>query len=574
MRSWIQKSFRNRVFASVLIITLLPIVICNVLLMMLLQFAGERERAEQAQASLTACVQTLDSVAQKMHAISDDLADSTVVRSALRQDSVSSRVLFQRLNTATAELRNVCRVDICLRDGTCGYSTENPLAGNYNPHWGALRDAGMSEKLEFRADENGDAIQAARAIRTIEGNILGYLVFTVNEEKLDDIFAGSYSSANDLFILDSAWRILYRTTPAEDAGVSRWLRWEYRSGQISQGIDDGECRYFYRAYPGMSVTLLLRQSKMFNKIVLDILSGLSYLMGLTSLMLCAAYALWLSGQLSDPIHTLTDAMKTVETGRMNITVPEDRQDELGLLSRGFNRMNRKYQDNLAASVERQKELDDTRVRMMQAQLNPHFLYNTLDSIKWMGVTNHVPQIADLATDLGVLLRASISWDEFITVEKELELIERYLEIQYIRFEDRFTCEIAVEEEAMRCMMPKLALQPIVENAIVHGVADREEGYIKITSRREGDTLILTVTDNGCGIPEQVLQRLAQGAVQTPAKHLGMYNVNQIIRLHYGSEYGLRAWSVPGQGSTVELHLPMERQKERSADNAENLDCGR
>lgn len=574
MKQWIENSFRNRVFASVLIITLLPIVVCNVLLMMLVQFTGEKERAAQAQESLSACVQALDSVQQQIAAISADLADSTVVRSALRQNSVSSRVLFQRLNTATAQLRDVCRVDICLRDGTCGYSTEGMAMNDYHPDWGALRAAGQSSKLEFLAEEEGKAIQAARAVCTIDGDILGYLVFTVSEQNLDALLSDCYSRTNDLFILNSAWRVLYTTSLAEDTEITHWLRWEYRSDGLNQGIADGECRFFYREYPGMNVILLMRQPMMFNRTVQDVFSGLSYLMGLTSLMLCAAYALWMAGHLFQPIHTLTDAMEAVESGNMNIIIPEDRADELGSLSRGFNRMNRKYRENLASSVERQRELDDTRVRMMQAQLNPHFLYNTLDSIKWMGVTNHVPEIANLATDLGVLLRASISWDEFITVEKELELIERYLEIQYIRFEDRFTCEIAVDETVMHCMMPKLSLQPIVENAIIHGVADLEEGYIKITSRQEGNTLVLSVTDNGCGIPEAMLQKLTDTTLRTPVKHLGMYNVNQIIRLHYGPDYGLRAWSVPGEGSTVELHLPMERQNERSADNAENLDSGR
>lgn len=563
MKNWIQKSFRNRVFASVLMITLLPILFCNVLLLMLLQFTGEQERGTQAQASLSSCVQTMEAIRQQMVAISDDLAESTVVRSALRQDSVTSRVLFQRLNTATAQIRNACRVDICLRDGTCGYSTDSQPVEKYKPQWGVLRAAAMSDTLEFRAAEDCKALQAARAIRTIDEKILGYLVFTVTEENLDGLLTSCYSAANDLFLLNPAWRIFYRTSPAESQDISHQLRWEYRSGGLKQGTADSECRYFYREYPQMGMIFLLRQSKMFNHTVMNAFSWLSYSLGLISLLMCAVYALWLSGQLSDPIHTLTDAMETIESGKLDVTVREDRQDELGMLSRGFNRMTRKYRENLAASVERQKELDDTRVRMMQAQLNPHFLYNTLDSIKWMGVTNHVPAVADLSADLGMLLRASISWDEFITVEKELELIERYLEIQYIRFEDRFTCEIAVEEAAMGCLIPKLALQPIVENAIVHGVADREEGYIKITSRREGDTLILAVTDNGCGIPERVLRQLEEGAVRTSAKHLGMYNVNQIIRLHYGPDYGLRAWSVPGQGSTVELHLPVEHQNERS-----------
>lgn len=137
------------------------------------------------------------------------------------------------------------------------------------------------------------------------------------------------------------------------------------------------------------------------------------------------------------------------------------------------------EQNLKRSVERQKELNDTRIRMMQAQLNPHFLYNTLDSMKWMGVSHGVPQVATLAEDLAQILRASISGAEFVTLGQELELLERYIDIQLIRFEDRFACEIEVDDALTSCMVPKLVLQPIVENAVIHGVRDMDDGYIKI-----------------------------------------------------------------------------------------------
>ena len=129
----------------------------------------------------------------------------------------------------------------------------------------------------------------------------------------------------------------------------------------------------------------------------------------------------------------------------------------------------------------------------------------------------------------------------------------------MRFEDRFACEIDVEERFQHCELPKLALQPLVENAIIHGVADENEGYIKITAWEESGDLILCVQDNGCGMDADTLTRL-NGDSQN-GKHLGLHNVNQILRLHYGERYGVRAESTPGQGSRVMLSLPLRIREE-------------
>lgn len=252
-------------------------------------------------------------------------------------------------------------------------------------------------------------------------------------------------------------------------------------------------------------------------------------------------------------------MGRVMEGDLTVQLQTKRVDELGKLAHSFNRMTREYRANLERSVEHQRELNETRIRMMQAQLNPHFLYNTLDSMKWLGVTHRVPQIAELATDLAALLRFSISQAEFVTVEQELEFIDRYLEIQYIRFEDRFACEADVEERFQHCELPKLILQPLVENAIIHGVADQTEGYIKITAWEEAGDLVICVQDNGCGIPAEALEKLKSGG--EPGKHLGLYNVNQILGLHYGEHYGVSAVSAPGRGSRVMVRLPLRIREE-------------
>ena len=168
----------------------------------------------------------------------------------------------------------------------------------------------------------------------------------------------------------------------------------------------------------------------------------------------------------------------------------------------------------------------------------------------------VPQVAELAADLAALLRAGISGSEYITLEEELELIGRYLAIQEVRFGDRFVCELDVDERFQHCIVPKMVLQPLVENAIIHGVADLEEGYIKLWAEEDGGDLLLRVSDNGRGIAPEVLDRLARHE-DIPGGHLGLNNVDRIIRLYYGEGYGLTAES-GDTGSRVTLRLPMKK----------------
>ena len=154
----------------------------------------------------------------------------------------------------------------------------------------------------------------------------------------------------------------------------------------------------------------------------------------------------------------------------------------------------------------------------------------------------------------------------MTLEQELELVGRYVDIQSIRFADRFACEIDVADRYQSCLVPKLALQPLVENAILHGVADKDDGYVKVWAEEKDGDLVIYVSDNGRGIPQEILDRLNSADQELPGGHLGLGNVDSIIRLYFGSEYGLTAQASPGEGSRVEVRLPMRRKERLDAES--------
>ena len=566
MMKWIRHSFQHRIFASVLLITLIPLVLCNVLMLLIQVERSEAAQQEQALQQLGRFQASLDTLCATAETVAGELAQSTVVRSTLRSDTTDSRILYQVLFRQTEALRAHAQVDIYLKNGLCAYTTAaTGPQGRLDTNWGILYAAASAQGLAYRAGTDGScAFQAAQAVRSYDGTLLGYLVFTVTQEDLDQLFRPDYTMSGELVVLDRAWELIYGSRPATAAAGAKVLRENLLNrGTLDVGSESG-CLLSREAHTGYALVWV--QAPVFDSAVMKTFYSVSAAAGVMSLVLCLLYSWWLSRYLSGPVHRMDAAMERVRQGELDVRLDLDREDELGRLASSFNRMTQEYRDHLERSVQRQKELNETQIRMMQAQLNPHFLYNTLDSMKWLGVTHHVPQIAQLATGLATILRASISREKLVTLEEELELIDRYLEIQYIRFADQFTCEIDVSESFQHCLVPKLSLQPLVENAIIHGVVDRSDGYIKLTAREMNGDLVLEVRDNGWGMPPEILEQINEPGKRLPARHLGLYNVDRIAKLHFGSGYGIHACSGAEGGSRVTLRIPLVRKEENHAAN--------
>ena len=209
------------------------------------------------------------------------------------------------------------------------------------------------------------------------------------------------------------------------------------------------------------------------------------------------------------------------------------------------------------NVEYQKKLrKKAEFKALQSQVNPHFLYNTLDTMKWVAKANHIPEIATLAAKLAKILRTSISSAQFITLQEEMTLVESYAKIQKIRFNGKFDFRYEIAPETEEILVPKLIVQPIVENAVIHGLADADEGHIFVRAYLERKELVIEVSDDGCGISDEVIRRLGNRDKEQKNGHIGFYNVDTIIRLHYGKDYGLRAERLPAGGTKVTIRIPV------------------
>ena len=281
------------------------------------------------------------------------------------------------------------------------------------------------------------------------------------------------------------------------------------------------------------------------------------------LILLAAFGVSyvLSYGITRPIKILDDSMKEVEQGHFeNVELPIYGQNEIARLSSRFNIMTTKIKHLMEQNVEEQRQKRKSELKALQAQINPHFLYNTLDSIIWMAEWGKTKEVVLMTSSLAKLLRQSISnQNELVKVEEEVEYTRSYLTIQKMRYKNKLEYEILVDSEVLGYKIPKLVLQPLVENAIYHGIKYKEgQGTVRIEGSRIGDQLILKVSDDGIGMTKEQLETIfVKRETDTRRNGVGVLNVHERIQLYYGKEYGLKFSSIQNEGTTVEFCIPWE-----------------
>jgi two-component system sensor histidine kinase YesM len=270
---------------------------------------------------------------------------------------------------------------------------------------------------------------------------------------------------------------------------------------------------------------------------------------------------FVSAKISQPIKQLEKSMERVEKGDFDIQIQVHGDYEVERLSRRFNLMVTRIRQLMDQIIREQEAKRKSELEVLQAQINPHFLYNTLNSvIRLVGVGKNEDVITTI-TSLSKLFRISLSRGKtIITVQEELEHVRNYLIIQTIRFKNKFRFEIEAEEDALPCKTLKLILQPIVENAIYHGIEGMvDEGFIKVSAHVIGDKLLFQVRDNGLGIPADVIPDILAGRVKSEGgSGVGLKNVQERIRLFYGEEYGLEMESELEEGTTVRIWIPFQK----------------
>ena len=293
-----------------------------------------------------------------------------------------------------------------------------------------------------------------------------------------------------------------------------------------------------------------------------------------SFMLCGVvtvFAVFIAGymtiratrSITIPIRELCDMTEKVAEGDFSVRTEKADLDEIGVLSQSFNDMTEEIGTLVEVIKTQQENLHLTETKLLQAQINPHFLYNTLDTIVWLAEEHKTDEVVNMVTALSSFFRTTLSKGrDFITVEEEESHIRSYLKIQQFRYQDILDYSIEIDEELREFVLPKLTLQPLVENALYHGIKNkRGKGMIRITGKKDGENIIFKVHDNGKGMTEEKLFELRSNMrkkkLDNNVNSFGVINVNQRLRHYYGKEYGLSYVSRQDEGTEVTVLVKAE-----------------
>lgn len=270
-----------------------------------------------------------------------------------------------------------------------------------------------------------------------------------------------------------------------------------------------------------------------------------------------------------PLENTVNALEKFSRGDFAVRLKENRCDEIGKLNRIFNKAIKEINELMQKVTQSEILNKEMEFKTLQSQMNPHFLYNTLDTINWLAFKEKQTEICNLVAAISSLIRASISNKKsIITIEQELDYVKNYIYIQHIRYKDRFDIIYDIDESLLKQAVPKLIIQPIVENAIIHGIENsKNKNLLYISVKRENGCIIIIVKDTGIGMTDEKVSELlkeplnAEGDEQKAHTNLGLYAVHKRIQLMYGDLYGLTVQSQAGEGTTVTLHIPFTKKQE-------------
>jgi two-component system sensor histidine kinase YesM len=402
------------------------------------------------------------------------------------------------------------------------------------------------------------------------GEFLGVAVVDLNFNLINDMLNNlSLGEKGYMFIVDSEGNIIYHpqneliNSGIKDEDIDFILG--SQDGYISTIENDRTKNYIVATseYSGWKIVGTVYEDevnkyKFITKQIFSIMIGLS-------LALAILVSLIISRKFLHPIKDLLKGMNQFKNGNLDTIIQVKHGNEIGELADEFNDMT----VEIKKLVEENKKTENSKrkyeLKALQSQINPHFLYNTLDSIVWMAEAGINEDVVEMTSSLSKLFRISINrGSEFITIAQELEHIESYLKIQKLRYGSKIDYDIKVQEELLQYSIIKIIIQPIVENAIYHGIKTMQgPGFINIEVKDVNNKICIIVEDNGVGMEEEKCKLLLEdnSVNETKKTGIGVRNVDQRIKLYYGEEYGIEIESEIFEGTIVTIWLPKEIIKE-------------
>ncbi|ETT33480.1 integral membrane sensor signal transduction histidine kinase [Paenibacillus sp. FSL R5-808] len=589
MFRWIRDRFSQNIqtrLTGYFLLILLPLVIISL-------FAVERSRAilyeqavERTEMALSSAMNHFDLALQNVEEISSLISGDLRMNELLNKNStnfspqsiVDFSYILDQLSDFVSVNRYVSQITVYHQASNMFISTHyggKRLTGETQQEWlvEAARRNGtgisyvmseypVAEGVSFGQMTNTDSISLIRAMDLYNGERQSnLLVVSFSESKLLNIIKTLLPSENSrIALLNEKGEVVVETGRVYEEEIS--------DKEMTVTIDSD--------YSTWRLELVQPKSELYKET--DQLRLFTVAIIVLSVLLAIIISWVVYSGIASPVLKLARGMKRLSSGELNIHVDTKRKDEFGFLIQSFNKMAVVQKHLIEDHYEQQLRLTTTELKFLQSQINPHFLYNTLDSIYWTAKNYDADEISEMVMNLSKFFRLSLNKGrQVFTIEESITHLHYYLRIQQLRFMDNFTVDYQISEDSKRVPLLKLLLQPLVENAIIHGMEGKSSGgCLKISSCIEkGNTVVISVQDNGPGIGEERLRYIQHeltmmGSRSVPASSqdeenvkdlFGLRNVFSRMKLYYGREANLTVHSVSGEGTTVTISIPLDRCKE-------------
>ena len=414
---------------------------------------------------------------------------------------------------------------------------------------------------------------AARTVSDEEGEILGYLMINVNEEQIFGLYKDAIAEGSDIYITDNDGYII-------SSNINKIVSFHYfNMNNLSEIFGDKD--YAVVELPKEKTLLSKFQDEDYDFTVFE-MTPMSYLMQpiirtgeqmliLTGVVILIGIGLaWiLSRRFTDPILKMRDYVLKVEAGNLNTELKMDSFSEINTLSQGINSMLKRIRELIESEKKKEEQKRKMQYQLLQSQINPHFIYNTLFSIKCLVDLSDNEKASRMLFSFIKLLKSTLADpDSMTSLGQQMEDLKQYADLQRLRYGESFDVIIEYEEGLSDCLLPSLLIQPLLENAIIHGVGQKgsRDGVIAVSARTKKGKLVIEVEDNGAGMTMEKAERLLSEAHDLKkGVHIGIKNIDERIKLYYGQAYGIRIESSPGEGTKAMINVPVIHKGEEVND---------
>ena len=588
---------RNKLIISFLALIILPAITIGIFSFYTSQRLLKQKTEQYTNDILMETGENVDVKLREIERISFQIVSNMTIQEALKKANMGIKDEYEKIFVERAidsQLKgfvplylDIASAQVISLSGTVYYVNPGSVTIDISDSEKRILEEHKGGAVWFGTNPSSQTIRVGRAINSIVNQeLIGYEIIQIRESSVHDIYRRTdLFKSGDILITDLDGRIISHKDKSKldefigDVAAGLTKDSIYNSF-TTVGIDGTSNYVASRSINnGQWRMIAIIPTEQYER---DIILLRYWILGICGA--CCIMSLLLSLRISDsisrPLRNLSEMMNKVGKGNFDVSIQPYSNDEVGVLSEHFNKMVQQVQKLIQEVYQEQYLKQKAELKSLRAQINPHFLYNTLESINWMARTRNVPEIGDMVKALGDLMRASISGDDFVTLNDEITNITNYLKIQKFRYGDRLGVCIGISPDIGQIIVPKLILQPIVENSIVHGLEEKlEDGHIKISGKLENGDVVIMICDDGVGMEKEKADhlnrlfseyhegtRVSGGSAKVDIRkdigskddmhtHIGLINVDRRIKMYYGAGYGLSISSVLGEGTSVKAVLP-------------------